>query len=161
MERRRLRPDFDDDIEDVKYGGAVAELLAASPYLLQTDRDWETYWAEMKRELMNSNMPAACGRYSQYAATFLLTLLPNVESVYLPRLWQPIDTSNKLLDAIARNARRACGPSESPTLALTTRIHGKSKQANMRWTYHIAALPRLRSVKFGGLRHHRWLNITF
>ena len=69
-----------------------------------------------------------------------------MESVYLPRSWQPIETSNRVLEAIARTARQASVQSENPALVLTTTIHGESKRANLRWAHSIITLPRLQSL---------------
>ncbi len=46
-------------------------------------------------------------RYSQHAAAFLMTLLPNVEKLALPRRWKPLGATNKLIDVIVRMANQS------------------------------------------------------
>jgi hypothetical protein len=57
-------------VPDVHSGGPLVKLLAGSPYLEQAGLDWKEYYAEIEKDLK-----IARSRYSQHAATFLLTLL--------------------------------------------------------------------------------------
>ncbi len=68
-------------------------LFADSIYLKQAGLDWQKYYVDMRK-----NLEAV--RYSQHAAAFLLTLLPNVENLRLPRKWKSLDATNKLIDAV-------------------------------------------------------------
>lgn len=97
-------------VADVHCGGAVVRLLADSPYLEQAGLDWKEYYAEIEEDLK-------AARYSQHAAAFLLTLLPNVEMLTLPKLWKPLDATDKLIDAVVRKAKQSHLPCDWPSLA--------------------------------------------
>lgn len=75
----------------------IRDLFASSRYLAGID--WQTYHTEFERALENN-------RYSQATAAFLLTLLPNVKSLALPRYWTSDTDTEKLLEAIVEQARR-------------------------------------------------------
>lgn len=62
---------------DLHSGGAVQRLWANSTDLKQAGLDWREFESEVEKDLVAI-------RYSQHAAAFLLTLLPNVESLKLP-----------------------------------------------------------------------------
>lgn len=66
-------------VADVHCGGAVVRLFAIPPYLEQARLHWKEYYAEVEEDLQ-------AARYLQHAAAFLLTLLPNVEMLTLPKL---------------------------------------------------------------------------
>lgn len=76
----------------------MERLLAESPDLAEAGLDWKEYYTEIKEDL-------EAYRYSQYAATFLLTLLPNVETLTLPKCWKPLEATDKLLDVVVRKVR--------------------------------------------------------
>ncbi len=82
-------------LADVECGGAVVRLLADSPDLAEAGLDWEEYYAKIEEDLEFS-------RYSQYAAAFLLTLLPNVETLTLPKCWKPLEATDKLINVVVR-----------------------------------------------------------
>jgi len=73
-------------LADVECSGAVVRLLANSPDLAKAGLDWEEYYAKIEEDLEAT-------RYSQYAAAFLLTLLPNVETLTLPKCWKPLEAT--------------------------------------------------------------------
>ena len=85
-------------LADVECGGAVVRLFADSPDLAEAGLDWEEYYAKIEEDLEAS-------RYSQYAAAFLLTLLPNVETLTLPKCWKPLEATDKLIDVVIRKVR--------------------------------------------------------
>ena len=85
-------------LADVECGGIVVRLLADSPDLAEAGLDWEEYYAKIEEDLEVS-------RYSQYAAAFLLTLLPNVETLTLPKCWKPLEATDKLIDVVIRKVR--------------------------------------------------------
>ncbi len=85
-------------LADVECGGAVVRLLADSPDLAEAGLDWEEYHAKIEEDLEPS-------RYSQYAAAFLLTLLPNVETLTLPKCWKPLEATDKLINVVVRKVR--------------------------------------------------------
>ncbi|KAL8703949.1 MAG: hypothetical protein Q9201_002872 [Fulgogasparrea decipioides] len=65
-------------LTDVHCDGAVLRLLADSPYLKQAGLDWQKFYAHIEEDLQ-------AVRYSQHAASFLMTLLPNAETLTLPK----------------------------------------------------------------------------
>lgn len=102
-------------LADVHCGGAVLRLLADSPYLKQAGLDWQEFYAKIEEDLQ-------AVRYSQHAAAFLMTLLPNVELLMLPKRWKPLDATDKLIDAIVRKANKSRLPNDRPSLAQTIRF---------------------------------------
>ena len=103
-------------VEDAQPDGPVGRLLAQSPYLKQAGLDWQQYFAKIKEE-------GPFGRRSPHAAVFLLTLLPNVEELTLPRnvKLKPSELTDKLIDAIVRKARQPSSlPYDRPSLARCT-----------------------------------------
>ena len=130
---------------DVHCGDAVPRLLAGSPYLVQAGLDWQEYYNEIEEDLQAS-------RYSQHAAAFLLTLLPNVEELTLPQLWKPLDATDKLIDVVVRKAKQSHLPCDRPSLAQIT-IFGSStslgpeERFDLGWTSPFLALPHMRSFR--------------
>lgn len=100
----RLLPDPD-------LGKPVAALFAESTYLREAGLDWKEYYALIQEELGSPD------RYSQHAAAFLLTLLPNVTSLELPCLWRRCEMSDKLILAIVRRAVKPRTLWDTPSLA--------------------------------------------
>lgn len=145
--------DFDKDgifrpcelVEDAQPDGPVGRLLAQSPYLKQAGLDWQQYFAKIKEE------EGPWGRWSPHAAAFLLTLLPNVEKLTLPNRWKPLESTDKLIDAIARKARRSSSiPYVRPSLARCTtfgpmRGMNRSSQSDLDKAKPFLALPYVRS----------------
>lgn len=131
-------------VQDVQRGGPVVTLLAESPYLGQAGLDWKEYYARIKEDLKHSH------EYSQDAAAFILTLLPNVKTLTLPQLWKPLDKTEKLLDVIVRETKQSHFPWDRPSLAQVTRF-----------VSHNSSLPGHRfgldkAVPFLALPHVRW-----
>ena len=129
---------------DVHCGGAVVKLLADSPYLEQAGLDWQEYYNEIEEDLQ-------AARYSQHAAAFLLTLLPNVETLTLPFRWKPLSATDKLIDAIVRKAKQSHHlPCDTPSLAQTTKFEpsvslGPQERFDLAWASPFLALPHMRS----------------
>ena len=108
-------------VENTQPDGPVGKLLAQSPYLKQAGLDWQQYFAKIMEE------EGPFGRWSPHAAVFLLTLLPNVEKLTLPARVGPLESTDKLIDAIVRKARRPSSlPYDRPSLALCTTFHHSS-----------------------------------
>lgn len=84
-------PDIDD-------GGPLVALFANSPALRMAGLEWREYYVLIQEELDDTDRY----RYSQHAAAFLLTLLPNlsVATLKLPRHWEASETSDRLIRAI-------------------------------------------------------------
>ena len=123
--------------------GAVIRLLANSPYLEQIGVSWQEYYTEIAKDLQ-----AAC--YSPRATAFLLTLLPNVETLILPLRWKPLPETDKLVNAVVCQARQSHHfPFHTRSLAQTTTFWPcvwpeGSPQFDLAWTFPFLALPRLR-----------------
>ncbi|KAI0837779.1 F-box domain protein [Hypoxylon sp. FL0890] len=98
-------------IPNIHDGGPLVELFANSPYLRQAGLDWKEYYALIVDDL------AEHPHYSQSAAAFLLTLLPNIKTLTLPVLWNPLEKTKKLLDVIVRETKRMNSPWDTPSLA--------------------------------------------
>ncbi len=128
---------------DVHCGDAVPRLLAGSPYLVQAGLDWQEYYNKIEEDLQAS-------RYSQHAAAFLLTLLPNVEELSLPHNWKPVSTTDKLIDAVVRNAKQSHHlPCHTPSLAKTTEFSvGQQQRFDLASASPFLALPHVR-IFFG------------
>lgn len=121
------RPRADEHLPDADLGGPVVAIFAESPYLRAAGLDWREFYARIQEDLEGE------GRYSQHAAAFLLTLLPNVTSLKLPCLWRPCEMAEQLIHAIARRAVDTPGPSGSlwdrPSLAQVTEFEPYSESA--------------------------------
>lgn len=137
-------------LPDPDLGGPVVALFAESPYLRDAGLDWREYYAAIQEDLERP------GWYSQHAAAFLLTLLPNATSLKLPCLWQPCEMADKLLYATIRRAvntgRPMCdGP--GPSLAQVTEFEPYSASGPSGYGFDLAhavpflALPKLRSFR--------------
>ncbi|KAI3327060.1 F-box domain protein [Xylariaceae sp. AK1471] len=110
-------------VPDLDRGGPVVkQLLAESPCLAQAGLDWKEYYALIEEDLKPrpSSIPYSRDRYSQHAAAFVLTLLPNVKNLRLPRLWKPTEKTEKLLDAIVRGTNQSKLLWDRPSLAQVT-----------------------------------------
>ena len=126
----------------------VTRLFANCPYLEQAGLDWEDYLDKIEEELNVGRLP----HYSQHAAAFLLTLLPNVERLTLPWCWKPLDATNKLIDAIVHKAKQSHSLCDRPSLAQITRFepHVSSvprDRFDLRLASPFLALPRIRSFR--------------
>jgi hypothetical protein len=78
----------------------VVRLLAGSLYLERAGLDWQGYYAEIEEDFQ-------AARYSQHAAAFLLTLLPNIENLRLPKRWKPLGATDKLIEAAVPRAKQS------------------------------------------------------
>ena len=137
-----------EDCPAIHCGDAVVKLFAESPYLEQAGLDWQKYYTEIEEDLQ-------AARYSQNAAAFLLTLLPNVKTLTLPQKWKPISATDKLADAVVRKAKQSHHlPFDTPSLAQTTRFGpsvslGSRTGFDLAWACPFLTLPLMRS--FSGL----------
>jgi hypothetical protein len=133
-------------VPDVHRGGPVVSLFADSPYLVQADLDWKEYYALIKEDV--KQVP----RYSQNAAAFILTLLPNVKTLTLPRLWKPLDKTEKLLDVIVHETKQPHFPWDRPSLAQVTKFEsfsslGAGHRFDLDKAVPFLALPHVRSFR--------------
>lgn len=68
----------------------MLRLLADSTYLKQANLDWQEFYAQIEED-------SQAVRCSQHAASFLMTLLPNVKTLKLPtEKMKPLDATDKL-----------------------------------------------------------------
>ncbi|KAL9124068.1 MAG: hypothetical protein Q9217_006568, partial [Psora testacea] len=129
---------------DVKCGDAVIKSFAESPYLKQAGLDWQEYYDVIEKDL-------EAARYSQYAAAFLLTLLPNVERIALPKKWKSVSPTDKLIDAVIHKARQSYQlPSDTSSLTRLTEFEDSvplnaHQRFELAWASPFLALPRVRS----------------
>lgn len=135
--QNRGQPKSVPSIED---GGPVVELFANSTYLKEANLDWKEYYTTFEEDVRES-------RYSQHGAAFLLTLLPNIEKLIIPRSWKPNDATDKLLDAVVNKAKLS-----KSSLAAVTRFEGgemlnPSDRFDLRWASPFLALPKMRSFR--------------
>lgn len=119
----------------------MVRLLADSSYLKEAGLNWKKYYAAIGEEIN------AC-RYSQHAAAFLLTLLPNVKMLKLPKYWKPVDATDKLIDVVIHRARQAHLPYDRSSIAQVTRFvpsvsSGPQARFNLDWVTSFLALPHL------------------
>lgn len=138
-------------LPDPDLGGPVVALFAESPYLREAGLDWREYYALIQEDLERP------GWYSQHAAAFLLTLLPNVTSLKLPCLWQPREMADRLIHATVRRAVNRSSLSSSlwerPSLAQVTEFEPYSESRPSGYGFDLAdavpflALPKLRSFR--------------
>lgn len=140
-----LRAIFTGPIPDHSWG-PLATLLADSPYLREAGLNWKEYCAVIKEEL--DTRPC----YSQHAAIFLLTLLPNLKTLKLPRLWKPTDKTKKLLDVIVHESRQSYFPRGKSSLAQVTEFQSLASFNNihgyrfeLKNAIPFLALPNVRS----------------
>ncbi|PQE12132.1 f-box domain protein [Rutstroemia sp. NJR-2017a BVV2] len=135
-------------VPDIHDGGPVVALFASSPYLRDAGLDWKEYYCLMKEERGDVS-----SHYSQHAATFLLTLLPNVRTLTLPISWKPVESTNRILDVIVRKARLSNHLWSTSSLnqvtifeplRLTTGIRSRS---DLDQAMPFLALPRMRSFR--------------
>lgn len=126
----------------------VIRLFADCPYLEQAGLDWKKYLDKIEEELNGDKLP----HYSQHAAAFLLTLLPNVKKLILPQYWKPLNATDKLIDAIVHKTKRSNSLCDRPSLAQVTRFEPYvSLVPQDRFDLGLAsaflALPRIRSFR--------------
>ena len=123
----------------------IIGLFADSPYLKQAGLPWKEYYAKIEEDL-------EAHRFSLRAAAFLLTLLPNVETLVLPRYWKSLDVTDKLVDTVAHKARQLQLPFDTLSLAQVTEIGpnvgGYSAEGfDLDWASPFLALPRVRNFR--------------
>lgn len=140
LDSRFLRLQRPKSVPSIHDGGAVVELFANSTYLKQANLDWKEYYATFEADVRER-------RYSQHGAAFLLTLLPNIEKLIIPRSWKPNDATDKLLDAVVDKTKQSIF-----SLALVTRFEGavplsSEERFDPRWASPFPALPHTRSFR--------------
>ena len=93
----------------------VLRLVSESPYLKQAGLDWEVFLNRMGQDV-------TANQYSQDAASFLLTLLPNVQTLNVPDGWQYSPATDSPLSAIIHTSKQASQPHARSTLSQVTRF---------------------------------------
>lgn len=102
--------------------------------------DWKEHYAAV---LEDHN----AGRYSQHAAAFVLTLLPNLKVLTLPRWWKPAEDPTRLVDSVAHGARKAQPLYHRPSMAQVTEVQEDIVQAfDLDWAFSFIALPNIRRL---------------
>lgn len=143
MDSRLTRGRPREYVLDLQYGDTVPRLFAESLYLKHAGLDWQEFFAKIEEDLQ-------ARRYSQHAASFLMTLLPNVEVLKLPKIWEPLDATDKLIDTIVRKAHHSQFPGEMPSLAQVIRLETSvsrvpQDRCDLNWVNPFLALPHVQS----------------
>ena len=136
----------------------VIRLFASCPYLEQAGLDWKEYLHEIEEgldydEVRRRRLRSYSLRcYSQHAAAFLLTLLPNVERLILPQCWKPLDATNKLIIAVVHKTKQVHSLCDRPSLARITEFEPSTSilshdRFDLGWASPFLALPRIRSFR--------------
>ncbi|KAJ8124181.1 hypothetical protein ONZ43_g34 [Nemania bipapillata] len=133
------------DMPSPDYGGPVVALFARSPHLAEAGLDWKEFYAQIRED----HDPYA--HYSQRAAAFLLTLLPNVRTLLLPINWEPEEDTNKLLEVVVRRAKQPNSPWKRQSLSQVTGFDPYCRKAvgsppvDLNQSLPFLALPNVRS----------------
>lgn len=129
----------------------IAELLASSPYLKEAGLDWRSYHYEIQNDLDNA-------KYSQHAAEFVLTLLPNLKTFRLPKYWRPLHATDRLIGAVTKRAKQTpLSLEDPPSMAQVTNFKSSSfrriqrkpaldrgfSQFHLHWAIPFLSLPRV------------------
>ncbi|KAI8955074.1 hypothetical protein F4801DRAFT_587209 [Xylaria longipes] len=139
------RPRIPPDLPGVDDDGPLVALFARSPYLAQAGLDWKEFYAQIVESYHLTV------HYSQYAAAFLLTLLPNAKTFKLPMHWDPEEKTNKLLEVIVREAKQPDSLWNEHSLAKVTefelycRAHRVHTLVDLNEAVPFLALPNVRS----------------
>ena len=133
-------------VPDVYDGEPVATLLADSPYLRQAGHGGKEFYSLIKEDLKQYS------HYSQHAAAFILTVLPNVKALTLSELWKPLDKTEKLLDLIVWKTKQSYLLWNRPSLAQVTRFEsyfssGAGHRFDLDKAVPFLALPQVRSFR--------------
>lgn len=119
---------------------AVRELFANSSYLAEAGLDWKQYYATVVED-------HNAGRYSQHAAAFVLTLLPNLKVLRLPRWWKPAEAPNKLVDSVVHRTRKAQPLYHKPSRARVIEFKENTVQGfDLDGVFSILALPNIQCL---------------
>lgn len=142
--RLNLDPSWPTNREETTYEDrdeAVRRLLAHSSYLREAGLDWKEYYSAIEEDLK-------AARYSQHAAVFALTLLPNLKRFSLPLRWSPTTATEKLLDTVIHRAKQA-PPKSMPSLAQVTAVKEEKRHSRFEldWVTPFIALPRIQSFR--------------
>ncbi len=139
---REFKPKIPNDC-----GDAVRNLLADSTYLEASDLDAREFYNAIEEDF-------EAKRYSQHAAAFLLTLLPNVKMLRLPKYWKPLEATDKLIDTLVRRAKQSTQHllADRPSLAQVSRFGpsvslGPQERCDLAWASPFLALPHVRSFR--------------
>lgn len=132
-------PGFVDLVADADSRERLVNLFKNSPHLEGAGLGWKEYLDKIEED---SNP------YSQHAAAFLLTLLPNVEWLSLPNQWRSNDLTEKLVYAIVLKAKTSSSLHDGSSLAQLTRFtqrfpSGPQPRSDWDIAQPFLALPRL------------------
>ncbi|KAK8109255.1 hypothetical protein PG984_015056 [Apiospora sp. TS-2023a] len=125
---------FVSPIADPVCGSPIAALFADSFYLRDAGLDWREYHALIAADYaITGARPFSQRPFSQHAAAFILTLLPNLKSLELPELWDPTDSSDKLINTVVIKARQLnTAPQQQYSSSLAQIANLKSCAGRMR-----------------------------
>ena len=147
----------------LKWPAEANRLLANSPYLKEAGFGWKEYLEGIEFELRHEV-------YSQYAAAFLLNLLPNVENIILPKKCLTTDVTHKLVTAVIRNVRQPRVSCDKPSLGHLTAVtlrtpktHTLDNLVKLSRAEPFWSLPDVRSLSCWGDKasQHNYESIEF
>ena len=121
----------------------VVDLFANSQYRKQAGLDWKEFFHQIKEDVKNA-------RYSQYAAVFLLTLLPNVLRLQLPAKWKPLNSTEKILEAVVQKAKQSHLTCNKSSLSWVWEIISASPASvcfDVSWASPFLVLPHVQSFR--------------
>ena len=103
----------------------MARVFTHSSYLKEAGIDGEEYYADIEAELQTN-------KYSQHAAAFLLTLLPNLQTLTLPKLWIAGSSTNQIVSTIVHRVQRGDElPGVSSSLKQMTRLESPDSRETL------------------------------
>lgn len=156
----------------------IKALFAESSVLREAGLDWEKYHVQISSEMRHHRV-AVLERtlygYSKHAFMFLLTLLPNLKRLELPRFWCPTTSIANFMETIFERARQI-HPHRQPILSklsdiileglyeyISTRQYRlpEDKMTDLMFATPFLALPKIRNFRYSDcVAYHDGLSIS-
>ncbi|KAH7313933.1 hypothetical protein B0I35DRAFT_513503 [Stachybotrys elegans] len=137
-------------LPDLGNGEMVLDMMAKSAHVARAGIDYNEFYARLTEECNKSRTE----QFSQNAAAFVLTLLPNAKSVALPLYWRPTEETDKLVSIITADAKI---PGQSScSLAKVSRLYTNWESERpdaLEFTrlWPLLSLPKIRTFHGDGL----------
>lgn len=137
-------------LPDINLGDPVVSLFANSTYFKEAGLGWKSYYHRIQTDLEDRDRY----RYSQHAATLLLKLLPDIQTLKIPVLYKAPEASEgplseELLCAIVPKAKRqGNGEWNKASLADLSSLEPRSKNGfGLGQAIALLALPNMRAFE--------------